>query len=50
MTADPDMIRLQNLRKRLWERIRAGDADAEVARLIEELNKTTDAVLARRKT
>lgn len=45
---DRAMIRVHNLRRRLWARIQAGDADAEVARLIEELNKATDEALAAR--
>lgn len=49
MTADRDLIRLHNLRKRLWDRIRGGAEDPELAALILAMNETTDRILEARK-
>jgi hypothetical protein len=50
MTPDRDLIRLHNLRKRLWDRIRGGADDPELAALILAMQEVTDRIIYARTT
>jgi len=41
-----DLVRIMNLRKRLWSKLSDRASDDEVRALIEELNAATDKALA----
>jgi len=45
---DKDMVRLHNLRKRLWDRIKMQADDVELAALIQTINDTTDRIIHER--
>lgn len=42
---DKDKIRLANLRKQLWQKVREGATTVSLLALIEELNNLTDKIM-----
>ena len=45
---DKDKIRLMNLRKQLWQKVREGATTVSLLVLIEELNNLTDKIMGER--
>lgn len=45
---DKDKIRLMNLRKQLWQKVREGAPTLSLLVLIEELNNLTDKIMGER--